>query len=197
MTRLAPADPKDLPPGLADAFKDAEALMGFTANDVLTMARWPDFLLAVKGLVDVVYAPGALEPGLKRLIGAVVSGAAGCRYCQAHAAHGAVTHAGVDPAKLEAVWSFETDNRFTPAERATLRLAQAAGVSPNAATDTHFHDLQAHFSEQAILEIMGVISLFGLLNRWNQTVDTDLETAPSAFLATPATGAPKTPGAVE
>ena len=49
------------------------------------------------------------------------STAAGCRYCQAHTASSA-TRNGVEAAKVEAVWAFETDDRFDDAERAALRL---------------------------------------------------------------------------
>ena len=35
--------------------------------------------------------------------------------------------------------------------------------------------------ERQIVQIVGVISLFGFLNRWNDTVATQLESAPSEF----------------
>jgi AhpD family alkylhydroperoxidase len=116
--------------------------MGFTPNDVLTMARWPPLLDAMQRLVQVIYQPGELDPLLKRMIATVVSGAAGCRYCQAHTAHGAVKMAGADAAKIAAVWSYQTNENFTEAERAALDLALAAGQQPNAVTDDHFRVLE-------------------------------------------------------
>lgn len=181
MQRIAPLSLDQLSAGQRDMLSEAEALMGFTPNDVLTMARWPALLDALRALVQVVYAPGELDDGLKRLIATVSSQAAGCRYCQAHTAHGAVERAGVSHDKLARVWAFETDPLFSEAERAALRLAVAAGSQPNATTDEHFEALRQHFSEAAILEIMGVLALFGLLNRWNTTLDTTLEDAPAAF----------------
>jgi AhpD family alkylhydroperoxidase len=115
------------------------------------------------------------------MIATIVSGASGCRYCQAHTAHGAARMAGADEAKIAAVWEFETSDLFSPAERAALALALAAGQQPNAATDEHFRELEKHFSGRAIMEIMGMISLFGFLNRWNDTVATELEDAPFDF----------------
>jgi Carboxymuconolactone decarboxylase family len=41
---------------------------------------------------------------LKRLVATIVSGAVGCRYCQAHTAHGAVKMVGADAHKVNAVW---------------------------------------------------------------------------------------------
>ena len=185
--RIEPLSVESLPPELQETLGYAESLMGFTPNDVLTMARWPAWLEALRQLVDVVYAPGALDGGLKRLVATVCSQAAGCRYCQAHTAHGAVVLAGVSADKVERVWAFESDPLFDAGERAALAFAVASGSQPNAVTDAHFEALRLHFSEDAIMELMGVVSLFGLLNRWNTTLATPLEAAPAAYLKDPAT----------
>jgi len=86
--------------------------------------------------------------------------------------------AGADEAKIAAVWEFQTSELFSPSERAALSLAMAAAQQPNAATDDHFRELERHFSERAIMEIMGMICVIGMLNRWNDTVATELEDAP-------------------
>lgn len=181
MTRITPMTLEELPPETRDSLAYAEELMGFTPNDVLTMAHWPELLSAMQTLVAVIYKPGALDPSLKRMIATIISGASGCRYCQAHTAHGAVKMAGADADKVVAVWEYQTNPLFSDAERAALDLALAAGQQPNAATDDHFGKLEEHFPKQAIMEIMGVISLFGFLNRWNDTLATTLEAAPMDF----------------
>jgi AhpD family alkylhydroperoxidase len=181
MSRIRALDVEDLPEQARENLDYAIDLMGFMPNDVLTMARWPEFLEAAKQLVDVVYGPGELDPVLKRMVATIVSGATGCRYCQAHTAHGAVRMAGADQAKIAAVWEFETNELFTPAERAALGLALAAAQQPNAATDEHFSELERHFSTRAILEIVGMICTIAFLNRWNDTVATELEDAPFNF----------------
>jgi uncharacterized peroxidase-related enzyme len=181
MTRIAPLRPEALSPQMREELAFAQELMGFSPNDVLTMARWPAFLAAVKQVVAVVYAPGALEPMLKRLMATVVSAAAGCRYCQAHTAFGALRLPGADAAKLAAVWEYESSPLFSPAEKVALDFARAAGLQPSAVTDQHFAALRQHHDETAILEMMGVVALFGLLNRWNDSVATELEGAPRRF----------------
>lgn len=181
MSRIPPLEPHELSEELQKELQYAESLMGFIPNDVLTMARWPAFTHAVKQLVDVIYAPGELDSGLKRLIATVVSNAAGCRYCQAHTSHGAANMTALDKEKVEKVWEFQTSDLFSEAERSALELARAAGMQPNEVTDQHFDLLHAHFSEQQVMEIMGVISLFGLLNRWNDTLQTELEDKPARF----------------
>jgi hypothetical protein len=52
---------------------------------------------------------------------------------------------------------------------------------PNAVTDDMFAELRKHWSEEQIVEIVGVIALFGFLNRWNDTMATPLEDEPIAI----------------
>ena len=64
-----------------------------------------------------------------------------------------------------------------------LRVAWHGALQPSAVTDDDFEALKAHFSEREIVEIVAVLSLYGFLNRWNGTLQTELEPAPSAFAA--------------
>ncbi len=182
--RVEPLLADELPGELKPILEFSVQTMGFVANDVLTMARWPALLAAMQPLVALLYGPGELDSGLKRLIGVVVSGAAGCRYCQAHTAHGFSLLSDLSADKVAAVWNFESSDLFDKKERAALRLAREAGAAPNGVTDDHFKDLRVHFSEPEILEIIGVIALFGFLNRWNETLATELETVPLNFAKT-------------
>ena len=156
-----------------------EAAMGFVPNSLLTLARRPEILQAFAALAGAVHQ-GTVSPELKQLVAHISSTAAGCRYCQAHTAQSAA-HLGVAPAKLEAAWNFESDNRFDETERAALRLARDASVVPNAVTKSHFEDLRKYFSDDEIVELVAVISLFGWLNRWNDTMATELESEPLDF----------------
>lgn len=182
MSRVAPLDPGTLDTEMRALIEKGEALMGFIPNDALVMARNPALLNAVWELVAAVYGQGRVDNGLKRLIGEATSKAAGCFYCSAHAAHGAALH-GVDAARIEAVWSFEDSPLFSDAERAAINLGMKAGRVPNEASDEDFTRLRAHFSEDEIIEIMGVIAMFGFLNRWNSTLGTRLEPVPAGSVA--------------
>jgi uncharacterized peroxidase-related enzyme len=159
----------------------AEQAMGFVPNSLKIMARNPALLQGFLGLTAALMGPGATLPaGLRQLVAHVASSAAGCRYCQAHTAHGA-EKSGVSAEKVAAVWEYNTNDMFTPAERAALSLAQAAGSVPNTADAAHFEELGKYFSEDQIVEIVGIVSLFGFLNRWNDTLATPLEESPLAF----------------
>jgi alkylhydroperoxidase family enzyme len=98
----------------------------------------------------------------------------------AHTAGGAL-HFGVEDRKLSAIWDYQTSPLFSAAERAALDLAVAGAAVPNAATDEMFATLRQYWSEEQIIEIVGVIALFGFLNRWNDTLATPLEDEPIAF----------------
>lgn len=176
--RVAPLDKAELDEKSRAQIDFAEKLMGFEPNDALVMARHPELLSAMGALVGAVYAPGKVDDGLKRLIGEAASKAAGCFYCSAHAAAGA-QKAGVDADRIAAVWNYEESNLFTDAERAAIRVAMHASVTPNAIDDADFEELKRHYDDDAIVEMLGVIALLGFLNRWNSTLQTALEPAPA------------------
>ena len=69
---------------------------------------------------------------------------------------------------------------FNPsaAERAALRVAQSAAQVPNAVTDQDFAELKRYYSDEQIVDIVAVIALFGFLNRFNDTMATELESSP-------------------
>ena len=178
--RLAPL-PADHSPDLQEQFEIARQRMGFIPNSMLIMQRNPKLTKAFGMLSAAIWDPdGKVDRKLKRLISHVASRAAGCQYCMAHTAEGAAKY-GVEDQKLDAVWDYQTSPLFSPAERVALDLAVAASSVPNAVTDEMFLELRKHWSEDEIVEIVGVISVFGFLNRWNDTLATPLEEAPLHF----------------
>ena len=180
--RVAPADPASLTPEQARLLDGAETLMGFKPNDGLTMARVPGLLEGASGLVGAIFGAGRLDPEICRLVAVMSSEAAGCRYCQAHTKHGALRD-GIDPERLRDLWNFETSAAFTSAQRAAMKVAWLASLTPNQVEDAHFAKLRRYFDEQEILEIVAVIALFGFLNRWNDTLKTAVEAVPADRLA--------------
>ena len=160
-----------------------EASLGFLPNSMLTMAHWPELLDAFGGLGATVLQSGELEPELKQLIALVSSRASGCNYCQAHTAHSA-HRAGANNEKIAAAFDFEESPLFSDRERAALRFSWHAALQPNAIGPTDFAKIKAFFSEREVVEIVAVVSLFGFLNRWNDTLGTELEDAPIDFAVT-------------
>jgi uncharacterized peroxidase-related enzyme len=117
---------------------------------------------------------GRVTSALKRLIGYLASYTAGCRYCQAHtirAAERYESHAD----QLENIWEYQTHPAFSDAERAALDFAIAASTIPNSVNDEVADELRKYWDEGEIVEMLGVISLFGYLNRWNDSMGTEME----------------------
>lgn len=179
MPRIEPLPRQSLPQH-EDTFRAVEAALGVLPHSTLTMARRPELMEAFARLNAVVMADGEVDGVLKQLVATVVSSAAGCVYCQAHTSHVAEQR-GADARKLAAVWEFETSSLFTDAERAALRVARGAGLSPDAVTDQDMTELKRYFDEDQIVEIVAVIANFGFLNRWNDTMATQLERSPLAW----------------
>ena len=182
MANVPPLCREDLPE-LEELFRIYDESMGFVPNSLFTMARRPEVLRAFSDLITQLWRTGTVPVGLKPLIAIVSSTAAGCRYCQAHESVDARMR-GVPGEKIAAVWEFETSPLFTDAERAALRFARDASVVPNAVTPAHFDELRRHWDDGEIVEILGVVGLFGFLNRWNDSMATDLEDAPARYAET-------------
>lgn len=149
--------------------------LGFPPNSVLTMQRRPEIAKAFIALNKAVMAnAGRVTSEQKRLIGLIASQTAGCRYCQAHTARAAERY-GASVARIAEVWTYERSDLFTPAEKAALAFAQAAASVPNAVDEKIAADLKQHWSDEEIVEILGVVALFGYLNRWNDSMATMIE----------------------
>ena len=181
MPRLDPPDDETLA-NIQPAIDAAAEMMGFVPNSLLLMARTPAVAKAFGALAAAVFSPegSSIDGELKLLVAHIASSAAGCSYCRAHTAHVA-SERGAAIERIEHAWEFETSELFTDAERAALTLARDAALIPNAATDGHFQKLLTYYSPQQITEIVSVIAMYGFLNRWNDTLATELESSPLAF----------------
>ncbi len=167
-------------PELEELWRLYDETMSFVPNSLFTMARRPEILEAFSELITKIWRTGTVPVGLKPLIAIVASTAAGCRYCQAHETVDAKMR-GVPEEKIAAIWDFERSPLYSDAERAALRFARDASVIPNEVTAGHFEELRRHWDDGEIVEMLAVVGLFGFLNRWNDTMATDLEVVPNAF----------------
>jgi uncharacterized peroxidase-related enzyme len=177
MPRLDPL-PADTHADLDAAFDTYRKSLGFVPNSVLIMQRRPKMVKALAQLAAAVWDPeSTVDRGFKRLLAHFASRASGCRYCMAHTAGGAL-RLGVDEAKLAAIWEYATSPLYSEKERVALDFALAAAAVPNDVTDAMFAELRRHWDDDQVVEIVGVISLFGFMNRWNDTMATPLEEEP-------------------
>ena len=178
MSHMKPLPPETTPE-LQDDFAVFADILGFVPNSMLTMQRRPGmvkgFVALTKGVMD---PEGSVDLGLMRLIAHFSSRAAGCQYCEAHSLIAAKIHA-VSQEKLDAIWEYQWSPLYSEAERVALDFAMAAGSVPNAVDAELFSRLKEHWTEDQIVQILGAVCLYGFLNRWNDSMATDLEEAPS------------------
>ncbi|MDB2630312.1 carboxymuconolactone decarboxylase family protein [Ulvibacter sp.] len=166
------ADHDDTTKELAAFFNET---LGFCPNSVLTMQRRPAISQAFINLNKAVMAnDGRVSSSLKRMIAWVSSNATGCRYCQAHAIRAAERY-GAEKEQLDNIWDYRTHEAFSEAERAALDFSLQASQVPNTVDAAIKQRLYTYWDEGEIVEMLGVISLFGYLNRWNDSMGTPIE----------------------
>lgn len=149
--------------------------LGFCPNSVLTMYHRPRIAYAfIEMNKSVMENKGSVTSALKRLIGYISSNVAGCRYCQAHTIRAAERY-DASREQLENIWEYKTHPAFSKAEVVALDFALSASIIPNAVTDEIANELRIYWNEGEIVEMLGVIALFGYLNRWNDSMGTQIE----------------------
>lgn len=177
MAHLEPL-PAATTPELADTFRQFEQILGFVPNSLLTMQRRPDIVRGFGVLTEAVMsANGSVSPAFKRLLAHFASRSAGCQYCQAHSLMAAEI-SGLSQEKIDDLWEYPNSPHYSEAERTALDFALAAGAVPNEVDPALMERMRAHWSEAQIVEILAAVCLYGFLNRWNDSMATELEDRP-------------------
>ena len=174
MPLVKPLSPESNPDvsKLAEFFNET---LGFCPNSVLTMQIRPEIARSFINLnMAVMTNHGRITSAFKRIIAWVSSNAAGCKYCQAHAIR-AAERDGAEQEQLDNIWEYRTHKSFNEAERAALDFTLAASQIPNAVDDEIQQRLLKYWDDGEIVEILAVVSLFGYLNRWNDSMATSIE----------------------
>ena len=174
MPLVKPLSPESNPDvsKLAEFFNET---LGFCPNSVLTMQIRPEIARSFINLnIAVMTNHGRITSAFKRIIAWVSSNAAGCKYCQAHAIRAAERY-GAEQEQLDNIWEYRTHKSFNEAERAALDFTLAASQIPNAVDDEIQQRLHKYWDDGEIVEILAVVSLFGYLNRWNDSMATSIE----------------------
>ncbi|MFT6732701.1 MAG: alkylhydroperoxidase family enzyme [Polaribacter sp.] len=180
MAHMQPLD-ASVTPELEDDFAIFIEILGFIPNSLLTMQRKPEMVKGFGVLTRAVMSKyGEVDLGLMRLIAHFASRAGGCQYCEAHSLIAANIH-GISQEKLDAIWEYQSSDLYSEAERVALDYALAAGSVPNGVTAELMVKMKEHWTENQICEILGAVCLYGFLNRWNDSMATDLEESPKAM----------------
>ena len=149
--------------------------LGFCPNSIKTMFMRPPIAYAFINLNKAVMEnKGNVTSKIKRLIGYLTSTVTGCNYCRAHTIRAAERY-GSNLYQLNEIWDFRKSKRFNKKEKAAFEFAIAASSIPNKVDEQISSELKKYWDDGEIVEILGVISLFGFLNRWNDSMGTPIE----------------------
>ena len=160
---------------LKKLIKFYDETLGFCPNSIKTMFIRPQIAYAFINLNKAVMENrGELSSKVKRLIGYLASTVSGCKYCQAHTIRAAERY-GSNNKQINEIWDFKESSAFTEKEKIAFEFTIAASSIPNQIDDKISLKLKEHWDDGEIVEMLGVISLFGFLNRWNDSMGTPIE----------------------
>ena len=162
---------------LKKLIKFYDETLGFCPNSVKTMFLRPEIAYSFIELNKAVMEnKGQVSSKLKRMIGFVSSRVSGCNYCQAHTIRAAERY-GASKNQLENIWDFRENKDFSKKEKIALEFSIAASSIPNGVDEDLSREIRKYWDDGEIVEMLGVISLFGFLNRWNDSMGTRIEEA--------------------
>lgn len=107
-----------------------------------------------------------IEPALRALITVRVSQINWCAFC-VDINSALVLKRGVDQDKLAALENFASSALFSERETAALAYAEAITYSDRQPEASHFAGLREYFSEDAIIELTGLVAFQNMSSKFN------------------------------
>jgi uncharacterized peroxidase-related enzyme len=155
---------------------------GRALDAALLWARSPRLFLGVAALYGAIDRRSSpIEPALRSLVTVRVSQMNGCAFCvDLNAA--TLLKRGVSIEKAQALGNWRNSDLFTPRERVVLAYAEAMTLSGPGVQNPQFEDLRRQFSEDAIIELTGLIAFQNLSSKFNAALDVP----PQGFCELPA-----------
>lgn len=155
----------------------------------LLWARSPRLFLGVAilyGMIDRRRSP--IEPALRSLVTVRVSQVNWCAFC-IDLNSATLIKRGASPEKIEAIGAWRNSTLFSERERAALDYAEAMTRSDTRVDDGHFECLRAHFDDDAIVELTGLIAFQNMSSKFNSA----LAVPPQGFCSLSVTADPAPP----
>jgi uncharacterized peroxidase-related enzyme len=169
MPRISRVDRSELAPEISALYDKVFALRGNVPNMFRVMAHRPEIFATMQAHFAAVLNTGTVPTRLKELIIVRTSQVNETPYCLASHTILARNLGWTDDQLAHlADWSRRDD--FTPAEKATLRLAETVTRNANAVTDDQFAELRSFYSDGEIVELLCAIGLFNYFNRFNNAL---------------------------
>lgn len=165
--RIAPRPERSYPWYLRPFFWNQRRKYGTVLDAALLWARSPKLFIGVAtlyGMIDRRSSP--IAPALRSLITVRVSQINGCAFCvDLNSATLIKRGAGMD--KVAALGHWRDSSLFDARERSALDYAEAVTLSEPGVTESHFDALRRHFTDDAIIELTGLIAFQNLSSKFN------------------------------
>lgn len=168
--RIAAKPPGSYPWYLLPFFWNQRRKYGRILDAALLWARAPRLFLGVStlyGMIDRRSSP--IEPALRSLVTVRVSQINWCAFC-VDLNSATLLERGVAPEKLQALEEWRGSNLFTERERAVLDYAEAMTRSDAKVDDSQFERLRAHFDDDGIVELTGLIAFQNMSSKFNSAL---------------------------
>jgi len=134
-------------------------------------AHSPGAFWAFADAWDKLFRHGVVDHALKELCRVYVSRSVKCEYC-GNQRSDAARESGVNEGKLDELMNFETSGVYSERERAALSYAEA--ITWRLEPDDAFWDrLNAHFTEEELVELACFISLTMGQQSWIRLLNID------------------------
>ncbi len=162
-------------------YEAADRFLGRTANLQRILATHSPYLARwFGGLVAAVRQPdlGAVsEPRLRGLACIKTSMVNACTYCTTHTSVFG-QGLGMTDEELEALLddSYKTSPLFSERDRAAIAWAEAMTNNTAQRNAEAWQNMKEHFSDPEIVEISMASAMFNMINRLNDSFQTELET---------------------
>ena len=169
--RIVPKPLRAYPWYLRPIFWNQRRKYGQVLDAALLWARVPKLFLAVAALFGAIDRKSSpLDPALRSLLTVRVSQINHCRFC-VDINSATLLQRGISEDKLWALETWRESNLFAERERAALDYAEAITVSDCEVDDAMMARLRAHFDENAIVELTGLIAFQNMSSKFNAALD--------------------------
>jgi AhpD family alkylhydroperoxidase len=168
--RISPKPVKSCPWYLRPFFWNQRRKYGAVLDSALLWARAPRLFLGVAllyGMIDRKSSP--ISPTLRSLVTVRVSQINWCRFC-VDLNTATLFERGVSQQKVEALEDWRKSGLFDERERTALDYAEAVTYSDREVEDDIIERLKDHFSDDAIIELTGLIAFQNMSSKFNSAL---------------------------
>ncbi|MEE8189120.1 MAG: carboxymuconolactone decarboxylase family protein [Kiloniellales bacterium] len=169
--RLTPRQPGAYPWYLRPLFRLQKRKYGAVLQSALLWARSPRLFLSIAIFYGALERKGSpLDPALRSLLIVRVSQLNHCPFC-VDLNSATLRERGAGFEKIEALADWRPSDLFDARERAALDYAEAVTLSSREVDDDLMDRLKALFSEDAIVELTGLIAFQNMSSKFNSALD--------------------------